>query len=256
MRRTTVLGNWKLNGSKAMLSALSAELGALIADGTQVDVAILPPCVYLPLAADLLSGTNIKLGAQALSDRAQGAYTGEVAASMLAECGCTYVLVGHSERRTIYREEHTALAQQYARALECGLTPVLCVGESGETRASHGAEQYVAQQLDDIAQIIGGDALLAGIIAYEPVWAIGSGVSATPEQAQTMHAAIRRHLVEYGGQSMADQVLILYGGSMNASNCQALLSMPDIDGGLIGSASLNAAEFGQIVSQANALGAT
>lgn len=208
-----------------------------------VELAVFPPFVYLPLVSIAVADSAIAFGAQTLSEYQQGAYTGEVSASMLVEMGCQYVLVGHSERRTLFAESNEQVANKYAAAQQAGLTPVLCVGETLEEREAGQTLAIISQQLQAVTDL---DVDLAGsVIAYEPVWAIGTGLTATPQQAQEVHAYIRQQLGAIG-----QQVRILYGGSVKADNAASLFSEPDIDGALVGGASLDAGQFCSICQSA------
>jgi triosephosphate isomerase len=242
MRQTLVAGNWKLNGSKDSIQTLVKGIadGMSAVNGTAV--AVCPPYVYIPMVQELLAGTAIGLGAQDVTDQESGAYTGEVAASMLKEIGCQYVVVGHSERRAIYGEQDEDTAKKYAATRKEGLIPILCVGELLEERESGDTENVVARQLDAVISLEGVAALADGVIAYEPVWAIGTGKTATPDQAQDVHAFIRRKIAALDAD-VAEKVQILYGGSVNGGNAAELFAMDDIDGGLIGGASLKADDF-------------
>ncbi len=242
MRQTLVAGNWKLNGSKDSIQTLVKGIadGMSAVDGTAV--AVCPPYVYIPMVQDLLAGTAIGLGAQDVTDQESGAYTGEVAASMLKDIGCQYVIVGHSERRAIYGEQDEETAKKYAATRKQGLIPILCVGELLEERESGDTENVVARQLDAVIALEGVAALADSVIAYEPVWAIGTGKTATPDQAQEVHAFIRGKIAALDA-GVAEKVQILYGGSVNGGNAAELFAMDDIDGGLIGGASLKANDF-------------
>jgi triosephosphate isomerase len=243
MRRTLVAGNWKMNGSKDSISALLSGIKqGLAIVNSNTDVAVCAPAIYLPLVSEQLQGTPIKWGAQTLSKEASGAFTGEIAASMLLDFGCEYVLVGHSERRSLYGETDQDVADKFSAARAAGLKPVLCVGELLEERENGDTENVVARQLDAVIAKDGIDALKDGVIAYEPVWAIGTGKTASPAQAQEVHAFIRARLAAQSTE-VAEQVQILYGGSMNAGNAAELIAQTDIDGGLIGGASLKADDF-------------
>lgn len=243
MRQPLVAGNWKMNGSRAAVQTLLEGLKQGIGTVKRAEVAVCPPFIYLPMAASLLEGTSIAWGAQNLAkEAAQGAFTGEVAADMLTDFRCKYVIVGHSERRALYGESDAVVAQKYAVARKAGLKPILCVGELLEEREANQTEAVVARQLDALLNLEGVNALRDGVIAYEPVWAIGTGKTATPQQAQDVHAFIRQRIAKHDA-GVASGVQILYGGSMKASNAAELLAMPDIDGGLIGGASLKADEF-------------
>jgi len=241
MRKILVAGNWKMHGSASMVRDL---LGALLAAprSADADLAVFPPFPYLSLASDLLQGSHIAWGAQTLNPAAQGAYTGEVSASMLRDFGCRYVLVGHSERRTLFRESDADVAERFAAALEGGLQPVLCVGETLQQRESGHTEQVVGQQLEAVLDRCGIGGFERAVVAYEPVWAIGTGRTASPEQAQAVHAFIRDKFAAHDG-IIAGQLRILYGGSVNGSNAADLFAREDIDGGLVGGASLKAEDF-------------
>ncbi|HHL19124.1 MAG TPA: triose-phosphate isomerase [Thiothrix sp.] len=242
MRQTLVAGNWKLNGSKDSIQTLVKGIadGMSAVNGTAV--AICPPYVYIPMVQNLLTGTTIGLGAQDVTDQESGAYTGEVSASMLKDIGCQYVIVGHSERRALYGERDEDTAKKYAATRKEGLIPILCVGELLEERENGDTENVVARQLDAVIALEGVAALADGVIAYEPVWAIGTGKTATPDQAQEVHAFIRGKIAALDAD-VADKVQILYGGSVNGGNAAELFAMDDIDGGLIGGASLKADDF-------------
>jgi triosephosphate isomerase (TIM) len=243
MRRPLVAGNWKMNGSRAMAAALTKAIieGARLI--TEVDVVLCPPAPYLNLVADLAGDSDVQVGAQDCSDFEGGAYTGETAASMLRDVGCSYVIIGHSERRQYFgdTDQRTRAKIQRARALD--LTPVFCIGETLDERERNETEGTVGRQLDAVTSLPDAGAILReSVIAYEPVWAIGTGLSATPEQAQAVHAWIRERLGEIDGQ-LARSTRILYGGSVKPDNAKELFAMPDIDGGLIGGAALAADSF-------------
>lgn len=247
MRRRLVAGNWKMHGSRDTVKSLVSDIKAGIGDIKQTDVAVCPPFVYLSEVAALLQGTAIALGAQDVCQvDGEGAYTGEVSAAMLQECGCHYVIVGHSERRHIYNESDTLVAEKYIAAQGRGLTPILCVGETLDQREAGETHAVISEQLEALFVLEGGaDSLEKAVIAYEPVWAIGTGKTATPDQAQDVHAFIRRKVAERS-PAIAEGLVILYGGSVKGANAAELFAMPDIDGGLIGGASLKAGEFLQI----------
>jgi triosephosphate isomerase len=240
MRPTLIAGNWKMNGS--LQSVIDLVEGIKAGEVGNVTMAVCPPAVYLMKVGGMLDGTDIALGAQNVCDAQAGAFTGEISASMLKECGCEYAIVGHSERRALYQESDELVANRFAMAVASGITPILCVGESLEEREQGVTEAVVARQLDAVIEQQGIAALANSVIAYEPVWAIGTGQVATPEQAQAVHQFVRQKLAALDEQ-VADRIQILYGGSMNATNAGELLSRPDIDGGLIGGASLKAADF-------------
>jgi triosephosphate isomerase len=242
MRKILVAGNWKMHGSRQMVRELLEGLLAGSTAGTEVDMAVFPPFPYLEQAQSMLEGSSISWGAQNLNPVAQGAHTGEVSASMLLDLGCRYVLVGHSERRTIYGESDADVADRFAAALEAGLEPVLCVGETLEERESGETEAVVGRQLDAVLERSGVAAFDRAIVAYEPVWAIGTGKTASPEQAQAVHAFIRDKFASRD-DIIAGQLRILYGGSVNGSNAADLFAREDIDGGLVGGASLKVEDF-------------
>ncbi len=241
MRRKLVAGNWKMHGSlsenEALLSGILAGMGDVGAD-----VAVCAPYPYLAQLQARLSGSRIAWGAQNMSQHAKGAYTGEVSAAMLNDFGCRYVILGHSERRAMYGESDELVAEKFAAAQVAGLTPILCVGETLAERESGITEAVVARQLDAVLAKSGVAALARAVVAYEPVWAIGTGKTATPEQAQAVHAFIRGKIRDLDA-AVADGLIIQYGGSMKAANAKELLGQPDIDGGLIGGAALVADEF-------------
>lgn len=251
MRQPLVAGNWKMNGSldsiKTLVNGIKAGKDAV----TTAEMAVCPPFVYVAQVAQMLAGTKIAVGAQDVSDQVAGAFTGEVAPGMLTDIGCKYVIVGHSERRSLYGESDEFTARKFAAARKAGLVPILCVGELLEEREQGITEAVVARQLDAVINLEGIAALGDAVIAYEPVWAIGTGKTASPEQAQEVHAFIRGKLAALDAD-VADKVQILYGGSMNPGNAADLLAMSDIDGGLIGGASLKPDDFLAIGKAANA----
>lgn len=218
----------------------------------KVSLLVCPPYPYLASVASLLEGSSVELGAQNVSEHEKGAYTGEVAPAMLHDVGCRYAIVGHSERRTLYGESSNQVADKMAAALAAGLVPILCIGETLEERDAGSTEQVVGDQLAAAIERNGIAAFAAAVIAYEPVWAIGTGKTATPEQAQDVHRYIRSVLAEHDAD-VAENVQILYGGSVKGDNAAGLFGMPDIDGGLIGGASLKAADFLAIARAATEL---
>lgn len=242
MRRPLVAGNWKMNGSLESVRSLLDGISRGVDDVKSTEVAVCPPYIYLPEVEKLLSGSDIAWGGQDLSTESSGAYTGEIAASMLNDFGCKYVIVGHSERRTYHAESDQLVAKKYAVARAAGLVPILCIGETLEEREAGTTNEVVARQLDAVIALEGVDALADGVIAYEPVWAIGTGMTATPDQAQEVHAFIRSRVAEKSSE-VAEGLRILYGGSMKPGNAAELIGKPDIDGGLIGGASLTAEDF-------------
>ncbi len=238
-RRKIVAGNWKMNGSKAMASDLIARLREQ--QDYPCDVIICPPAAYLGFAAEKIQGSSLKLGAQTVSEHESGAYTGELAASMLAEF-CDYVIVGHSERRSLFGETNEQVAQKFKAAQDKGLMPILCVGETLEQREAGATLSIVLEQIKAVIDACGIQAFENAIVAYEPVWAIGTGKTASPEQAQDVHKSIRDYMTEFSAD-VAAKLALLYGGSVKADNAQELFSQQDIDGGLIGGASLQAESF-------------
>lgn len=246
MRKKLVAGNWKMHGDLATNANLLDGILKGLPASDAVDVAVCVPFPYLAQASDKLRGTAVAWGAQNLSQHAKGAYTGEVSAAMLLDFGCRYVLVGHSERRTYYGESDAIVAAKYDAAMKAGLTPVLCLGETLEQREADITAQVVNTQLDAVMDACGVGSLARAVVAYEPVWAIGTGRTATPEQAQEVHALIRASVAARDA-AVAQGLQILYGGSMKPQNAKELMSMPDIDGGLIGGAALVADDFLGIV---------
>lgn len=242
MRKKLVAGNWKMNGSLATNEALLSALVSAQRSAADVDLAVCVPYPYLAQAAVALKASAIALGAQDVSNYEGGAYTGEVSSSMLCDFDCRYVLVGHSERRTHFGDTDQVVAEKFVRAVATGLTPILCVGESLDERESGTTGDVVVRQIDAVLRIAPIDGWKDAVIAYEPVWAIGTGRTASPEQAQEVHSLIRTHLAEHD-RNAASMLRILYGGSMKPSNAAGLMKQADIDGGLIGGASLIADDF-------------
>jgi triosephosphate isomerase len=239
MRKKLVAGNWKMNGSLAENAALLAAIKPALAG---IEAVVCAPFPYLAQVQASLAGSSIAWGAQNLSEQSKGAFTGEVSAAMLLDFGCKYVIVGHSERRSLYGESDVLVASKYMAAQAAGLIPILCVGESLEERESGVTEAVVARQLDAVINAAGVGSLAKAVVAYEPVWAIGTGKTASPEQAQAVHAFIRGKIAALDS-NVASQLVIQYGGSVKAANASELMAQPDIDGGLIGGASLVADEF-------------
>ncbi len=252
MRGYLVAGNWKMNGSNAANAELVDGIVAGMPQSDSVELLICPPFPYLAAMAEKLSGTGVALGAQNVSQHQAGAYTGETAPSMLSDVGCTYVLVGHSERRAIMGESSEMVAAKFQAAQDAGLIAVLCIGETQQQREAKQTEAVVDEQLNAVIDGSGIQAFSNAVIAYEPVWAIGTGLTATPEQAQDVHRHIREVLAARD-QDVADAVRILYGGSVKGDNAAGLFSKPDIDGGLIGGASLKSADFLAIAEAAASL---
>lgn len=242
MRTPLIVGNWKMNGLAGAAAELAGDVAAAVSGFGGVDIVVCPPACHLERVAAVVAGSSVHVGAQNCADAPLGARTGEIATEMLLDLGVQYVIVGHSERREFYFEDDALVARRYRHALESGLKPILCVGETLEAREAGETEQVIAGQVDAVAKVLGTAGFADGIIAYEPVWAIGTGRTASAEQAQAVHAFIRGRV--------ASSVRILYGGSMKADNAQALLAMPDVDGGLIGGASLTADAFAAICAAA------
>jgi len=249
LRKPFVAGNWKMNGSSTTTARLLNTILTQVGTFSSVDVALFPPAVYLKQVQEALTGTPLFWGTQNLSQFKQGAYTGEISAPMLNDFGCEYVLMGHSERRCLYAKiglDQLALdyiiADKYGIALQEGITPIVCIGESPEEHEQGKTEEIILRLLDIIIEHSGVKALSQAILAYEPVWAIGTGKSAAPEWAQSVHALMREHISKQD-KATAESVQILYGGSVKGDNAASLFSMPDIDGGLVGGASLDADEF-------------
>ena len=244
MRKTIVAGNWKMNASKDSVESLVTDILSGASD-VSTEVIVCAPFPYLSQVEALIEGSNLMLGAQNLNVNASGAFTGEVSAEMIKDFGANHVIVGHSERRILYGETSEIVAEKTKAAINSGLTPILCLGESFDQRESGKTESVVSEQLNKVIKMVGIEAFNNIIIAYEPVWAIGTGMTATPEQAQAVHKFIR-DLLASSSQDIADKTAILYGGSMNAGNAVELISCADIDGGLIGGAALKAEDFLQI----------
>ena len=250
MRQTLVAGNWKMNGSLESIKSLLDGIKAGAGDVTSAEMAVCCPAVYIDTVSSRLNGTSIAFGGQDISTHESGAYTGEIAGSMWNDFNCKYVIIGHSERRTYHNESDELVAEKFEVSRKAGLIPLFCIGETLEEREGGITEEVVARQVNAVIDRLGVDMLGEGVIAYEPVWAIGTGVTATPEQAQETHAYIRSMIAEKS-LAVADKIQILYGGSMNAGNAAELLACADIDGGLIGGASLKPADFLAIGKAAN-----
>jgi len=249
MRRPIVAGNWKMHGSRSETARLIEELLAQAPAAPAATCVVCPPFVYLHEAGRLLRDSVFSLGAQDVCADTHGAFTGEVSAAMLKDVGCEYVIVGHSERRLLYRESDQLIARKFGAAHGKGLVPILCVGEQLAEREAGRTREVVARQLDAVLELCGAGALEHGVIAYEPVWAIGTGRNATPEQAQDVHAFIRARIAARDAR-IAAATRILYGGSVKAGNAAELFARPDVDGGLVGGASLKADEFLTILAAA------
>lgn len=251
MRHPLVMGNWKLNGSRQIVHDLIVALRKELSGVNGCGVAIAPPAVYLTLAEHALADSHIALGAQDVGINASGAYTGETAAAMLKDIGTKYIIIGHSERRTYHKESDEFIAEKFAVVKEAGLVPVLCIGETETENAAGKTHEVCARQLDAVLNSMGAQVFKGAVVAYEPVWAIGTGKSATPEQAQAVHKFIRDHIAKYDAEAAA-AVILQYGGSVNADNAADLFKQPDIDGALVGGASLKADAFAAIVKAAAA----
>jgi triosephosphate isomerase len=241
MRQVMVAGNWKMNGSRESVKQLIEGIKAGAA-GVKAEVVVCPTYVFIPGVADAIAGSGIKLGAQNMSDQDSGAFTGEVAGPMLKDFGVEYVIIGHSERRSLYGETDAVTAIKYSAVLKHGLKPIFCIGETLKERESGVTEKVIARQLDALLYAEGVGSLAHAVLAYEPVWAIGTGKTASPEQAQEVHAFIRNKIAKLD-EDIAAGLRILYGGSMNPANAAELIGQADIDGGLIGGASLKAEDF-------------
>lgn len=242
MRKQYIIGNWKMHGSKASVAELlNAIKKVQHKDKSRVTMIVCPPYVFLDQTQAQLNKHQVQWGAQNMATEQEGPYTGEISALMLLEFGCRYVLLGHSERRHLYGETDAQIATKFSVAIKRGLTPILCVGETLEQRQTKQTHRVLQAQLEKIIDY-GRDSLKQAIIAYEPVWAIGTGLSAEPQQAQEVHQFLREQIKSLDSD-LAEELPILYGGSVKAANAEALFRMPDIDGGLIGGASLEAAEF-------------
>lgn len=243
MRRHLIAGNWKMHGTQAAAHALIQAVSVSASAIGDIELAVFPPFVHLSLCKSLLTNTGISWGAQTVSEYPNGAYTGEISATMLRDLGCHYVIVGHSERRQLFSESSPELIKKCEMIFNAGMQPILCVGETLAERES-GVTLSVVQEQLAVVSILKDNctAFMQVVIAYEPVWAIGTGKSASPEDAQAVHAAIRKHLLEID-VALGNETRILYGGSVKPDNAKALFSMPDIDGALVGGASLNADDF-------------
>ena len=249
MRRKLIAGNWKMNGSLAANAVLLEGIKAGLGHPPNCAVAVCVPAPYFAQCRDALANTAVTWGGQDISMHVFGAFTGEVSGAMLADFGCAYVIVGHSERRTYHSESDDLVAQKTIAAIRAGLIPVVCVGETLAEREAGKTAEVVCKQLEVVLAALNVEQIGKIVVAYEPVWAIGTGKTATPEMAQEVHALLRKCLIGRNAQA-AEVVQILYGGSMKPDNAKELLAMPDIDGGLIGGASLSAADFLAIVGAA------
>jgi triosephosphate isomerase (TIM) len=252
-RSLIVMGNWKMNGTRGDNESLLRELIFESKKFTSVEMAVCPPSVFIDAVAQQVNGSSLRVGAQDLCEQTKpGAFTGEVLGTMLKELGCRYVLVGHSERRHVYGETDQRVAEKFAAALHSGLVPVLCVGETLAEREAGETEAVLDRQLDAVLNAVEISGFRTAVIAYEPVWAIGTGKTATPEQAQAAHAHLRGRLTALDAK-IGNSISMLYGGSVNAGNAAELFAQADVDGGLVGGASLKATEFLAICGAAQAL---
>jgi triosephosphate isomerase len=249
-RRPLVAGNWKMHGSRAEAQRLVGDLIARKAGSGAAEAIVCPPFVHLTEVRRQLDGSRIGLGAQDVCAEEPGAHTGEVSAGMLADAGCRYVIVGHSERRALYGEGDGLVARKFIAAGRHALVPILCVGESLDERQRNATQAVILRQLDAVLEAAGTPAFASAVVAYEPVWAIGTGLTATPAQAQEVHALIRGRIAR-NDATIAASLRVLYGGSVKAANAAELFAMPDVDGGLIGGASLKAEEFASICAAAD-----
>jgi triosephosphate isomerase len=248
MRRPIIVGNWKMHKTTAEAVALVRDLRSSVAQVAAVDIGVAPPYTALKAVAEALQGSTIFLAAQNMHWEAQGAFTGEISAAMLRDSGCTRVIVGHSERRQYFAETDATVNSKLKTALKAQLDPILCLGETLDQREGNATFSILTQQIHQGLADIGSEEMSRVVIAYEPIWAIGTGQTATPDQAQAVHAFIRGLLGELYGKALADEVRIQYGGSVNAGNIRALMMQPDVDGALVGGASLEVPSFAQIVS--------
>jgi triosephosphate isomerase len=250
MRKKFIAGNWKMNTTAAQGVELATALAKAVGSSSDVEVAVCPPAVYLSAIGAAIKGSAIGLGAQNCHHEAKGAFTGEVAPAMLVDIGCKYVILGHSERRQLFHETNADVNKKTLAALAAGLTPIVCVGESLAERQANRTSEVVREQVEGSLAGLTGEQVLKLVIAYEPIWAIGTGVVATPEQAEAVHADLRSLLTSRYTAAVADAVRIQYGGSVNAENAATLLSQPNIDGALVGGASLKADGFLAIIQGA------
>jgi triosephosphate isomerase len=241
MRQSLVVGNWKMNGTRASAELLAKGIIAGLGSNN-AGIAVCVPYVYLASIGELVKNTRLALGAQNVADKPSGAFTGEISAAMLSELDCKYAIVGHSERRSYYGDTNESVAARFCQAHEKGIIPILCVGETLEQREQNQTFAVINEQLDAVINLAGIASFDTAVIAYEPVWAIGTGKTATDEQAQEVHQYIRKYIAAKD-QAIADKIQILYGGSAKPENAKGLFAMPDIDGGLIGGASLDAESF-------------
>jgi triosephosphate isomerase (TIM) len=251
MRRPFIAGNWKMNTTRAEAVALAGAVAVKVGLSSSVDVAVCPPALYLEAVGQAIQGSAVGLGAQNCYHEAKGAFTGEISPQMVRDVGCTYVILGHSERRQIFKESNQDVNRKLVAALAAGLTPIVCVGELLDQRQAGQTAAVVREQIEGSLAGLSPEQMQKIVIAYEPVWAIGTGVVATPQQAEEVHADLRRLLGNRYNSGVAASVRIQYGGSVNAENAVSLLSQPNIDGALVGGASLKADGFLSIVAAAN-----
>ena len=242
IRRKMIAGNWKMNSSRCDATSLVNAIKQDIKNFSSIDIVVFPPFIHLQQVETQLVDTLVAWGGQNIYIGSHGAFTGEISGPMLVDYGCQYVLIGHSERRHVFHENLDLVAAKFTAALQCGLQPILCVGETITQREKGETEQVIREQLDSVIQANGIETFSRAIIAYEPVWAIGTGLTATPEQAQEVHAFIRQHLAKQNVE-IANMARILYGGSVKADNAAGLFDKPDVDGALVGGASLEAKSF-------------
>jgi triosephosphate isomerase len=251
MRRPFIAGNWKMHLDRSSAVALAKGVAQRAADFAGVDIAVCPPFVYLEVVAEAVAGSKVALGAQNMHHAGQGAFTGEVSPTMLVDLGCKYVILGHSERRTIFRETNEEINKKVHAAFAAGLIPILCLGEQLAEREAGQTLDVVRQQFDGSLAAISSQQIERAVIAYEPVWAIGTGKVATPEQAEQVHADLRKLIASRYNAEVAAKVRIQYGGSVKPDNARALLSQPNIDGALVGGASLKLDDFAGILAGAS-----
>lgn len=252
LRKPLVAGNWKLNGTLESIKPLVEGIKQGLTDIDNVEISVCPPAIYIANVSEQIKGTSILLGAQNVSSEDEGAFTGEISCKMLNDFDCHFVILGHSERRSLFGESSELVADKFIQTQKVGLTPILCVGEQLEDRESGKTEAVIEEQLRAVLEKVGAAGFENAVIAYEPVWAIGTGLTASPEQAQEVHSFIRNLIAEYEQeQVVAEQVRILYGGSVKPSNAKEIFAMKDIDGGLIGGAALKPDDFLGICRAAN-----
>jgi triosephosphate isomerase len=250
MRKKFIAGNWKMKTTRSEAAALAAAVAAKVGSSTKVEVAVCPPSLYLAAVCDAVKGSAVGVGGQNCYHEAKGAFTGEISPPMLVDIGCRYVILGHSERRQIFKESNEDVNRKVLAALAAKLTPIVCIGETLAERKANQTASIVRQQIEGSLAGLSPEQMLQIVIAYEPIWAIGTGVVATPEQAEEVHADLRRLLETRYNQEVASAVRIQYGGSVNAENAASLLGQPNVDGALVGGASLKAESFLAIVAAA------